>query len=174
MSGRRGAVRAAGDSSRATPLLWGRATVAVQLNERMSIVATAGSAPTAGGAEVATTRFATIGLRLSPVAMLRPPLPAAVRPTASAFRVERVSPDMYRVIVRVPGARTVELSGDFNGWTAVVLRESAPDQWETTLPLAPGTHRVSVRVNEDHWTAPPGLPSVDDEFSGSVGLLVVR
>jgi hypothetical protein len=40
--------------------------------------------------------------------------------------------------------------------------------------MTPGTHRVNVRVNGDTWTAPPGMPTVDDEFNGRVGIIVVR
>ena len=75
--------------------------------------------------------------------------------------------------IRVPSARSVELSGDFNGWHALRLREVRPDVWEATLALSPGTHRVNIRVNGDAWTAPPGLASTNDEFNGTVGLLVV-
>jgi len=68
----------------------------------------------------------------------------------------------------------VELSGDFNGWKAVALHESQPGLWETTLTLAPGTHRLNMRVNGDRWVAPPGLATTDDDFNGTVGLLVVN
>jgi hypothetical protein len=40
--------------------------------------------------------------------------------------------------------------------------------------MTPGTHRVNVRVNGDAWTAPPGMPAVNDEFNGRVGIIVVR
>ena len=42
------------------------------------------------------------------------------------------------------------------------------------MPLQPGTHRMNIRIDGDSWTAPPGLPTVNDEFSGRVGILVVR
>lgn len=85
----------------------------------------------------------------------------------------------------VPGAHRVELMGDFTDWTPVALvhapvkpsgrppRESA-DVWAVELVLAPGVHRVNVRIDGGPWVPPPGLSVVRDEFGGEVGLLVVR
>jgi len=33
---------------------------------------------------------------------------------------------------------------------------------------------MNVRVNGDSWTAPPGLPAANDDFNGTVGLVVIR
>jgi len=48
-----------------------------------------------------------------------------------------------------------------------------PNVWETVLDLRAGAHRVNLRVNGDSWVAPPGLPTADDDFNGTVGLIVV-
>jgi hypothetical protein len=160
------------DSVRA--MTWGRVNATLQVSPRVSLIAGGGTLPSAGSNDVATARFATLGVRLAPSAFLRPPLPVAVRPAASAFRVERQAAGTVKMILRVPNARTVEVSGDFNQWTPIALREIAPDTWEATVSLAPGTHRVNVRVDGERWTAPPGLPVVDDEFTGRVGILIVR
>jgi hypothetical protein len=42
------------------------------------------------------------------------------------------------------------------------------------LVIAPGVHRVNIRVDGGAWRPPPGLSVVRDEFGGEVGLLVVR
>ena len=47
-------------------------------------------------------------------------------------------------------------------------------EWEAVLPIAPGTYRVSLRVDGSPWSAPPGLVAVTDEFNGEVGLVVIR
>jgi hypothetical protein len=169
MSGR-GAV----DSTPVT--LWGRVAATMQINPRVSLTAGAGTVPALRPAPSAQrlSRFATLGIRLSPAVILRRPLPHGVRTSASAFVVRQSSPGSYLLTVRAPSARTVEVSGDFTGWSPVALRETAPDVWEVTVPLTPGTHRVNLRVDGDSWTAPPGLPTVDDEFNGRVGLLVIR
>jgi hypothetical protein len=154
-------------------MFWSMNTAFV-LNHRVSLVTSLGTLPTGVRTNAPPSRFATVGLRVSTLGLLRDPPHAAVRPSASAFRLIPAEPGLYRVVLRAPGARTVELSGDFNSWKAVALTQTTPDIWEITLPLAAGTHRVNVRINGDSWTAPPGLPAVNDEFSGRVGLLVVR
>ena len=154
-------------------LVWGSVNASFTLNNRLALVAGAGTLPESskhpGG-----SRFVTLGLRVSPAALLREPLPAPVRPAASSFAVEPIEPGLYRFVLRIPGARTVELSGDFNQWTPTAMTQSAPDVWEVAMPLHAGTHRVNVRVNGDRWSAPPGLPAVRDEFNGTVGILVIR
>jgi hypothetical protein len=159
--------------TRTGALMWGSVNASFTLNNRLALVAGAGTLPETskhpGG-----SRFVTLGLRVSPAALLREPLPASVRPQASSFAIEPIEPGLYRFVLRVPGARTVELSGDFNQWTATAMTQGAPDVWEVAMPLNGGTHRVNVRINGDRWSAPPGLPTVRDEFNGTVGILVIR
>jgi hypothetical protein len=164
--------RGAMDSTPA--MLWGRANAVVWVSSRVSLVAGAGMLPAMRGAGIKPSRFATLGIRLSPSAFFHRPLPPGVRTLASAFAIRPAESGTYRISITVPNARTVELSGDFTGWAPVTLRETAPDVWEVALPLAPGTHRVNVRVDGDAWSAPPGIPTVLDEFNGRVGLIVVR
>ncbi|HEU4995492.1 MAG TPA: glycogen-binding domain-containing protein [Gemmatimonadaceae bacterium] len=159
------------DSTRAA--LGGHVDASVQLTPRLAFIAGVGVTPGRYATPLAS-RFATVGLRVTSVALIRRAPAAPVRPAATAFRAEQVSPDTWRITLRAPGARTVEVSGDFNQWSPVSLRETTPDLWEVTLPLPRGTHRISVRINGDSWDAPPGLPSVEDEFNGKVGLIVIR
>ena len=153
---------------------WGRVTTTFALASRMALVAAAGSEAALSPALSRRTPFLSLGIRVAPAALVRPRPPAQVRPAASAFRVVPVDSGHYRVIVHVASARTLELSGDFDRWRPVPMVQTAPDEWETTLALAPGSYRVNLRVDGDRWTAPPGLPTADDEFNGTVGLLVVR
>jgi hypothetical protein len=76
--------------------------------------------------------------------------------------------------VRVPDARSVELSADFTDWKPIALQRGDTDEWEATLPIAPGLHRLTIRVDGDAWTIPPGVASVPDEFHGTVGVIVVK
>jgi len=39
---------------------------------------------------------------------------------------------------------------------------------------AAGLARSEVRQDGDAWIAPDGVPSMDDEFNGRVGIVVVR
>ena len=106
-------------------------------------------------------------------ALRRPRLPRGVRPSAAAFQVEE-DRGARRLRVRVPGARSVELAGDFTNWQPIALRQGDTDEWEVTLPIAPGVHRIAIRVDGDSWTTPPGVAAVADEFQGTVGVIVVR
>lgn len=160
--------------SQARSLTWGSINTTLRINPRVSLITTVGTLPTTAHSDALESRYATLGFRFAHAALLRDPPPAAVRPAATAFRLLPVEPGVYRVVLRSPAARTVEISGDFNQWKPVALTQTSPDVWEVTLPLAAGTYRLNVRVNGDAWTAPPGLPAVDDEFSGRVGLLVVK
>ena len=114
-----------------------------------------------------------LGARVSPGALRRPRLPRGVRPTAAAFQVDD-DRGGRRLRVRVPGARSVELAGDFTNWQPVALRQGDTDEWEVTLPITPGVHRVAIRIDGDSWTTPPGVAAVADEFQGTVGVIVVR
>jgi hypothetical protein len=153
---------------------WGRVTATMAVAPRLALVAAAGRDRSVTATRSAPSHFMSLGVRVAPAALMRPTPPPHVRPTPNAFRLEPSEPGRYRVIIHVTSARTVELSGDFDAWTPIGLEQTAPDMWQTTLALAPGTYRVNVRVNGDRWTAPPGLPATEDEFNGTVGLLVVR
>ncbi|HMC55190.1 MAG TPA: glycogen-binding domain-containing protein [Gemmatimonadaceae bacterium] len=162
---------AATDSAAARTIA--RATVTTRLTNGVALFASGGT--TAGPfLRAAPVRFGTIGLRLSPAALLGTPLPAPIRPAAGTFAAMPWTDGRYRLVLRVPSARTVELSGDFTHWSAMPMHEIGANMWEVLLPLAAGTYRVNVRVDGDAWAAPAGLPTVDDEFNGRVGIFVVR
>jgi hypothetical protein len=98
------------------------------------------------------------------------------RPNAAAqqFTVAAESDGTRTLHVRVEGARDVELMADFTDWMPVRLTRTAPGVWSFNVFLAPGVHRVNVRVDGGAWAVPPGLTAVRDEFGGDVGLLIVR
>jgi hypothetical protein len=153
---------------------WGRGSATVALNSRLSLVAEGGNQPAIAWVGTPAKRFASLGLRMSTASLVHPDASPNVRPNAASFVLQPIGHQGYVVSLRVPSARAVEISGDFNGWKALALRQARPDVWETTLTLAPGTYHMNVRVNGDNWTAPPGVPSTNDDFNGTVGLVVVR
>jgi hypothetical protein len=153
--------------------VWGRGEAEIRVMPRTYLALTAGTSPLTSAVH-STGRFATIGLRFSGARSSTPAMSPAVRPDATAFRAQPLGNGVYRLALRVPNARAVEVSGDFTEWKAVSLREVSPNVWEATLPLKPGTHRINVRVDGDRWTAVPGLPSVEDDFNGRVSLLVIQ
>jgi hypothetical protein len=154
--------------------MWANANGALLVNSRVALVGGVGTAPGGLASRLPAHRFASLGLRLMRAAPIARALPAELQPVATAFEVQQLEPGQYRVAVRVPRARVVELTGDFTSWTPVALHRGGGDWWEITLPIAPGTHQVNIRVNGERWVAPPGATVVDDDFAGVVGVIVVR
>jgi len=152
---------------------WGQVQSAVSLAPTIALIASAGVRPSSAAYGIGRSRFMELGARVSPGALRRPRLPRGVRPAAATFQVED-DRGGRRLRVRVPGARSVELAGDFTNWQPVALRQGDTDEWEVTLPIAPGVHRVAIRVDGDSWRTPPGVVAVADEFQGTVGVIVVR
>ncbi len=76
------------------------------------------------------------------------------------------------IAITARNARTVEIAGDFTGWDPVELRQER-GRWVIDWPLEAGTYRCNIRIDGGAWTVPDGLPSVQDDFGGEVGVLVV-
>ena len=178
------------DSLPMTPITWGRARATFAIGPHIALV---GSLDAIGrdsrspfgtppGDAFAWTdqvtpfgeRSASLGVRLSGVPFSWHRRSTPERATALAFDVRLSGSEELVVRVRAPHARTVEMSGDLTGWTAIRLAAALADWWETRLRAPRGTYHVNLRVDGERWIAPPGLPSVRDDFGGDVGLLVVR
>lgn len=153
--------------------LWGNVQGIYAVGPEVALITSAGVRPSSFAYGVARARFLDFGVRIAPGALLHPRLPRGVRPVAAAFELEEASRGRRTIRVRVPGARTVEVSGDFTGWKPVALARAGRDRWEITLPLARGLHRLAIRVDGEAWRAPPGVSTVADEFQGTVGVIVV-
>lgn len=153
---------------------WAELGGALRVRPSLWLAGSAGIAPSRPDLGITHRRFVRFGVQLAPIALLRPSRERAARPAALACSLDPAGEGSYLFTLRVPHARIVELSGDLTGWKPVPLLQVAPDRWETSLRLAPGTYRVSIRIDGDRWTAPPGTPSVDDDFGGSAGLLIAR
>jgi 1,4-alpha-glucan branching enzyme len=68
----------------------------------------------------------------------------------------------------------VELMGDFTAWQPLALVSASDGWWTATIPLAPGTYQINVRVNGEAWDVPAGMLVAVDEFGVRVGMLNVR
>jgi hypothetical protein len=153
---------------------WGQVQGTLALAPDIALIAAGGVHPRSAAYGISRSRFIELGFRLAPSALLKPRLPSGVRPTAAAFEVADAERGQRTLRIRVPNARTVELSGDFTNWKPISLSHTDADRWETTVAIPPGIHRLAIRVNGDAWTPPPGVSSVPDEFQGNVGVIVVR
>lgn len=154
--------------------MWGQIQSTYALASDIALIASGGVHPSSAAYGVARARFMQLGVRIAPSALLKPRMPTGVRPSAVAFEVTDADRGQRTLRIRVPSARSVELSGDFTGWKPVALHRGDDDRWEVTLPIAPGMHRVAIRVDGDAWTPPPGVTTVPDEFQGTVGIITVR
>jgi len=153
--------------------MWVRLASTMQFSTHVGLVAAAGVQPAQIAIGIPASRFASIALSVSPG---RRTTGGDLPPSAAAtpFSIRLASAGQYVMTYRVGNAHRVEVSGDFAKWRPVALAETEPGVWMTTMPLAPGTYHMSVRVDGGPWTAPPGTTEVDDDFNGTVGIVVVR
>jgi hypothetical protein len=161
---------------------------AVRVGAHYAVVAGLGAYPADLVQGVPGGRFATLAVQLrtrraSPVAEAlarvvarQAPRSLASREDASApqgFVVRSAGRGWYQLRLQAPGARHVEVTGDFTGWDAVPLDRRPDGSWEATLPISSGAHRFNVRVDGGAWTVPAGVPTVPDDYGSRVGLLTI-
>jgi hypothetical protein len=103
-----------------------------------------------------------------------PDLAPSTAPGVTGFVAARDVGDAVTLRVNAPGARQVEISGDFTNWVPAQLAPAGGGWWSITIPIKNGKYQMNVRVNGGQWTVPPGLLSIADEFGGTVGLLIVE
>ena len=92
-------------------------------------------------------------------------------------------PDLVEVaggvpfVLYAPGAHSVALVGDFNGWdtgATLLRRTSAAGAWVVTVPLPPGRYRYAFLIDGTRWLADPGAPRApDDDFGTPNSVLTV-
>lgn len=152
--------------------VWTRIGASYPVNDRLSLAAFAGTDPGHVGFGVPSSMFASVALRARP--WRRTAGTGRDLSPLVAFTATREGAAGYRVTYLATHAKTVEVSGDFNRWSPVALRQTHAGVWEVMLPLTPGTYRVNVRIDGGRWLPPAGLPQAEDDFNGAVGVLVVR
>src|SRR5207237_5767012 len=143
---------------------WGSASVALWITEGAGIVVAAGRAledvtrgvPSARYLS-ASIRFGSSGSGAGVATLVR-----RVRADEDGGRLEvRAGDDSLRTVtVRLRAAMTVELMADFTEWEPVSMIQLPNGDWTVERVVAPGTHRVAIRVNGGPWAVPPNLPHV--------------
>ncbi len=162
--------------SRVTPetTIWG-VSASRDLTPALALVAAAGRAGSDPVTSVPGARYFAVGLRLKVGTPIVAPL--TVRRATDESMPFRIGPAIAagrEIVVQAPTASTVELAGDFTDWKPVALRRWGEDSWRTLLPVAPGLHRLAVRIDGGEWQAPPGTRPVRSEFGGEVAEVVVE
>lgn len=86
-----------------------------------------------------------------------------------------VEDDVLRFRVHAPGAKSVSLVGDFNGWDPSVHPMTRGDGgwWEVGITLPAGSYQYAYRVDGVTVTPPDAEVIVDDGFGGRNGVIVV-
>jgi hypothetical protein len=81
--------------------------------------------------------------------------------------------DSVVVRFRMPGARSVAIAGDWNGWEQLALRPLGDDVWEQALALRRGLYHFNLLVDWSDWVVPNGVATIPDGLGGMVAVLVV-
>ncbi len=145
------------------------------LTQQLALVAGAGRSGSDPVTSVPGAKYFVLGLRLklgpaaTPVFNWLPP-----PPDDSPLRIGPALPAGREILIRVPGAQQVELAGDFTDWQPVQLQKVEESGWRTMLPIAPGLHRLAIRIDQGAWRPPPGTRPVRNEFGGDVAEVVVE
>ncbi len=104
------------------------------------------------------------------------PAPAPVSPRAVAASQQPAVVYVQFSLV-APGARSVEVAGDFNGWQPVraQLRDPEGDgNWSAMIPVTAGIHKYMFVIDGRRWVSDPKAHRfVDDGFGMKNSLLSV-
>lgn len=163
---------------------WASASIVSWITQSVAIVAGAGRYPVDLTQGFPGGTYGSVGLRMAarlrsapndPRAAPNPIVVAPEEPDAPVGRLELNNAGGTRrlLYIRIPGARTVEIAGDFNSWRAVPLARRPDGWWSIELEIEPGAYETSIRLDGGPWIAPPGLTPIKDEFAGEGGILIV-
>lgn len=127
--------------------------------------------PLAAGALAAGLVLAAFGVARMSAGRDRAVVAAA--PAPAAARTDTV---VVQFVLVAPGARSVTLVGDFNGWdsSATPLSGSSSGLWSVALPLRPGRHQYAFVVDGARWVADPAAPrALGDDFGAPSSVVTV-
>jgi hypothetical protein len=145
------------------------------LGPQLGLLMAAGRAGSDPVTALPGSRYLVAGLRLTLGAgssLPRVELPSA-GPTAR-FRIGPSHLTGREIRLNAPGAQRVDLAGDFTDWRPVALEPAAGGDWRVVLPIAPGLHRLAIRVDGGDWQAPPDTRAVTSEFGTRIGEVVIE
>ena len=154
---------------------WGSAHAAIWLSSQLAAVAAGGREPAQPTRGLPARSFASLGVMLaywpiprgtvlveSPINLVR------------AFELRPAGVALQRLTARIGRVEQVEIMGDFTDWAPVPLVRRGRDQWELLIPMGAGVHHINLRIDGGKWIAPPGMPTVKDDFNGEVGVVVIK
>jgi 1,4-alpha-glucan branching enzyme len=87
-----------------------------------------------------------------------------------------ITKDGIRFTFYAPTAKSVAISGSFNGWDIHKDRLSGPDTsgvWSDVIPLREGRYEYLFIV-DGKWLPDPSVPEVDDGFGEKNSVVVIE
>lgn len=159
---------------------WGSAAATLWLTSHVALVAAGGTYPVDYTQGYPGGRYLSLAVRFggrpNPAAALSSRTQLGRTSSSGGRRLETAAlPNGRRAIrVHAPGARSVEVMGDFTAWQPLALTSAAGGWWTTTVAIAPGVYQLNVRVNGGPWDVPAGVLEAVDEFGARVGVLNLR
>ncbi|HET9114106.1 MAG TPA: hypothetical protein VFN66_09595 [Burkholderiales bacterium] len=120
---------------------------------------------------------AVLFLLLSPGKFLSP-VPAAPHPYIEAQAVASMAAGNAKVgfSLYAPGAKSVSLISDFNGWSSersVQLHPLGNDKWGVTVKLRPGSYQYAFLINGHKVVTDPVARHVNDDFGHKNAIVTV-
>jgi len=156
---------------------WAAGSAALWLSRRAALVASVGRALADETRGVPSVRYLSVALRFGwrPAQRGGALLVRQAPPDADGGRLDiRAGADSLRVVtVHQASAVSVEIMGDFTDWEPVAMMSMPNGEWQVERVIAPGPHRVAIRVDGGAWHVPSNLPHVADDFGGEVGIVIV-
>ena len=153
---------------------WAQGTAEWQLSRRVLLLGSLGERPAPSLAFHSDAHPRTmIGIQFAPWSTPGWAMSGALKPAALAWKSEVQPHDRLLVRVHCRDVASVEVAGDFTDWKPVHMEPLHGGWWYQWLSVAPGVHRVQLRLNGGLWQSPPGLPRADDGPVGTSGTLVV-
>jgi len=87
------------------------------------------------------------------------------------------TPDPIRPVnfqCSAPGAKTVQLAGNFNHWHPLPMRPQENGRWSIQIPLSRGCHQYRFLVDGQPMLDPHATGTMHDEQGGLVSLIAIR
>lgn len=104
-------------------------------------------------------------------------VPVAMAPTQTVAVGMKPEPTVFvRLVLLQPGARSVSVVGDFNGWNPgqTPLERSDGGMWTATIPLKPGRYEYMFVIDGKQWIADPlATEAATDGFGAQNAVLDV-
>ena len=96
---------------------------------------------------------------------------AGAKPTE---KISKMKPVLFTT--RMPGVRSVRVTGDFTKWSneGIALEASAGGEWKVELKLAPGQYEYRLLVDGQWRDHPEAVKVVQNPFGSQNGILTVR